>query len=171
MVKPGQSDRSSAIDSGNGKLELTNDRAIIQVERVLSTQGGNVEPKLLSEIRDWCEDQKRMNKEANGGYSIAWKRLGKLVATRDLTLRTQLLLNCDDFRTFIEGVESGDIVPTPTPPASAVIVRQQGGVRRGLAGIYGRTPTPKPPRADESGAIQSAQAQGSDKVKTGNGNE
>ncbi len=169
MAKPGQSDRSSAIDSGNGKLELTNEHAIIQVEGVLSAQGRNIDAELLSKMHEWCETQKRVNKEANGGYSIAWKKLDSLVKN-NLTLRTLLLQNCDDFRTYIEGVESGDIVPTPTPPASAVIVRQQGGVRRGLAGIYGRTSSAPPTRADESGTIQSVQVASPDDLKTGNGN-
>lgn len=170
MAKSGQSDRSSAIDSGNGKLELTNEHAIIQVEGVLSTQGRNIDPELLSRIHEWCETQKRVNKEANGGYSIAWKKLDSLVKN-NAVLRAQLLQNCDDFRTFIEGVESGEIVPTPTPPASAVIARQQGGIRRGLAGIYGKNSATPLPRADESGAIQSVPAPTSGGLKTGNGNQ
>ncbi len=49
------------------------------------------------------------------GYSLAWKRLLSLIE-QDGALKTDLLANCYDLRAYVEGVQAGIIVPSPTPP-------------------------------------------------------
>lgn len=131
--------RSSAVDSGDGKLEIKNSHALIQVEGMLTELHEKLNPEQLQSIRNWCSTETRLNREANGGYTIAWRKLAAIIGTDD-ALSTQVLDRCDAFREYIEKVESGEIIPTPTPPPSIVVSRQVGAVREGVRGIYGKRP-------------------------------
>lgn len=144
MAKSDPNALSSAIDSGDGRLEIKNDHALIQIERAL-TSGANMNAQLLAQIRQWILTEKRLNKEAKGGYMISWKKLESLLKNQD-DMRSLLLKNCEAFRVYVEGVESGEIVPTPTPPPSVVVEREQGSVRKGVAALYGRSVSSKPPK-------------------------
>lgn len=139
MVKsPDETSRSSAIDTGSGKLQLRNDRALVQVRTVLSARSSSMAPELKNALRAWIEEEGTTNKQTMG-YSLAWKRLIQLVQ-QDETLKTDLLTACDEFKAYVEGVESGIIVPSPTPPPVSTIVSKGQHEVRGKVGaaIYGR---------------------------------
>jgi len=136
MVHESDDRGSSAIDSDSGKQELKNERPLIEIRSVLSSHSQLLNHDLKSELRLWCENEERMNKDARE-YGISWKKLETIIE-KEPALRLLLLNGCEDFRNHAADVESGNIVPTPKPPASVVVTRQQEGVKRNVAGIYGR---------------------------------
>ncbi len=119
-----ESQRSSAIDSGNGKLELRNDEALIQIKSALTTLHGSLSSELIGSITSWCRDEEDNNRETNGEYKIGWKKLIALLENDKQPLKA-FLDACSDLRKYLEDIESGKIVPTPTPPP-AVVTAQVG---------------------------------------------
>jgi hypothetical protein len=132
-------------------------------------------PELKNAFRSWIEEEEAVNKQTMG-YSLAWKRLLGLIE-QDAALKTDLLANCDELRTYVEGVEAGIIVPSPTPPPVSTIVTSKQRVTSGrvAAAIYGRRPTPsagiqavKPIIAND-GIPSSGRKTSENKLKVGNG--
>ncbi len=140
MSKPLASEpqRSSTIESGSGRLQLKNERALIQIRGITNALAFSMQHELKTSIFEWLENEERMNKENGGEYSISWRKL--IGITENATgVRQQFFNECSDFREYVEGVESGQIVPTPTPPAtSTVVIKQQGETSQGVAAIYGQ---------------------------------
>ncbi len=58
---PDETSRSSAIDSGSGKLQLRNERALVQVKTVLSARSSSMAPELKNALRKWIEEEDAVN--------------------------------------------------------------------------------------------------------------
>lgn len=149
---PADDHRSSAIDTGSGKLEVRNEHSIIQVEGVISQQSTDSTPQnLIRGIRLWCEAERASNQQTKGEYRISWRKLIALMGDNE-HLKEMITRQCDEFRKYLEDVQSGAIVPTPTPPPTATIQSERGKVNGHVASIYRRqrllTERPEPADVD-----------------------
>lgn len=135
MGKPEET--SSAIDSGSGKLQLKNSHSIIQLRSTfadLKRAGANQD--LMTKLGSWLDKQERENGSTRD-YVVEWKQLMYALEEHP-ELRQKCVEACEDFEEYCNAVASGIIVPTPRPPAAAIVASQQTKTSSGVAAaIYG----------------------------------
>jgi hypothetical protein len=145
MVNALSHSQGRAVDSQTGRLQAQNERDLIRIERILAAPELNANAALIIDIRNWYAKE-RVQNQGDGDYTIDWKRLYALLKN-DPTLQERVLQNCEPYKEYVEAVNDGRIVPTPTPPTVAVVDVDRGRktVRQGVAALYGKQTTPKPP--------------------------